>query len=460
VADRDAPRAERSVTLLLLALLLFAPRLLLAAAPAGASPPASHANPHPSTAATAPATGPQARQRGATEPAPRSRARPQLLPPRATVPAPAQPAAGSAGSYSAGAVPRGARMSSFRLGPDVFASGALVELPAAVSGDAWVAAQTLRATDAVAGDLVALAEQAALAGDVGHTLYLIAAQGTLNGLIAGNARVLGFNVAATSRAHIMGGVTLAAHRLQFDGEANSYLAVVADEAVINGHVAGDLLFVGRHLQLGPQARIDGALRVNASSPPEIAAGAHIAGGTQQLQLPQAAFGYDTAALLRVAWWVWLLGWLLVAAVALGLWPMFTLSVSAALRARSGLCLLIGLTIAIITPIVAALLLLSVLGIPLGLLLILLYLLVLPLGYLSAVTAIGDWLLLHLRRAPLRSNVSALRLLTLTLMLVVLHLLGRVPVFGYVVQGVIMLVGIGALLLALGLHRSGPNGTLP
>jgi hypothetical protein len=351
-------------------------------------------------------------------------------------------------------------MRRWQLGQDLFASGAQVDLSSAVVGDAWAAAQNLTASGGVGGDLVALVEHAVLTGSVGHTLYLVANQASLRGTIADNVRMLALDASAAATAHIGGGVTVAARRLQFDGQTGSYLAVVANDASVDGHIAGDLVFIGQHLQLGPHAIVDGALRFSSADAPSIAAGARIAGGTHRLVLPAGAYGYNSDALLRIGWWLWLLGWLLVGAVALGLWPLFTLSVSAALRARSGLCLLLGLTVTVLTPLVAALLVFSVLGIPLGLLLMLLYFVVLPLGYLSAATAIGDWLLLHLRRAPLRSNASMWRLLALTPILIALHLLDSVPVLGAVVQALVMLVGAGALLLALGLHRGGSAGTVP
>lgn len=385
-----------------------------------------------------------------------------MLPPRGSLPATGAPAAGETATpygTGTGTAHPVARMRSWTLGQDLFASGARVVLPVAIRGDALIAAQDLTPGGSVADDFLVLAERATVSGEVGHSLYLMAGQATLRGKVTGNARVVGADVSMTPAEHIGGGATVAARHLQFEGETNSYLAVLADEANIDGHVAGDLVFVGRHLQVGPHARIDGALRYNASSAPDISPGAHIAGGTHRLALTEEAYGYDSDALLRIGWWLWLLGWLLVAAVALGLWPLFTLSVSAALRARSGLCLLLGLTVTIVTPLVAVLLVLSVLGIPLGLLLLLLYLLVLPLGYLSASTAIGDWLLLNLRRSPLRSNASAWRLLALTPILIGLHLLASVPVFGAVVDALVMLVGTGALLLALGVQRRGPPGTL-
>jgi hypothetical protein len=400
----------------------------------------------------------RSRERVPPEPARRTPAPAARSGASGTSAAPSSPGSGT--GTAPGAAPNAAPMRSWTLGRDFFASGERVELPAEVAGDALIATQDLSPGGSVAGDLVAVAERATVSESVGHTLYLIAGQATLRGMISGNARVAADDLSVTSAGHIAGGASLAARHLQFEGDTGSYLAVVADDANVDGHVAGDLLFIGRHLQLGPHARIDGAVRYSASSPPDISPGAQVTGGTHRFILPEGAYGYDSDALLRIGWWLWLLGWLLVGAVALGLWPLFTLSVSAALRARSGLCLLLGLTVAILTPLVATLLVLSVLGIPLGLLLVLMYLLVLPLGYLSAATAIGDWLLLHLHRSPLRSNASAWRLLALTPILIGLHLLANVPVFGALIELLVMLVGVGALLLTLGVQRRGPTGAMP
>ena len=394
----------------LLALLLGAPGLCWSAAAASAAAPAHAAAP-------------------AGVPAARVRATP---PPRA--------AAAPAGVH---------------LGPDYFVHGDHIDLPADVAGDALAAGNNVRGSGSVGGDLVVAAGNVEVSGKVAHTAYLAGGQIELDGHIDGNARLAGQLVQLAHGAQIAGGVTVAGRVVRVDGQVGSYLVVVGEAVRIDGHVGGNTIVIARELDLGPHALIDGSLRYERAEVLNLAHGAQVRGGMTQLPLtsPDTAFGYGT--MLRLGGWLMLLGWLLVAALALGVWPQFTVSVSSTVRRRLGACVLLGAAVLIITPICAALLCLSVLGIPLALLMLFLYLLVVPLGYLSASMALGDWLLMRLRPQHVFQAASAWRLLTLTVILILLHLIRGMPIFGAVLRALVLVSGIGGLVLASSSHLRSP-----
>src|SRR5690606_16560227 len=119
-----------------------------------------------------------------------------------------------------------------------------------------------------------------------------------------------------------------------------------------------------------------------------------------------------------------------------------------------LALALGLATAVAVPVLAALLFITVLGIPLGLLVLSLYPVLLLLGLLLGVLFIAHLLGRALRRAP--GDTFALNLLFFALALLVVLLLANVPFAGGLVIALLTLAGLGALLLEIR-DRRRPRG---
>lgn len=122
----------------------------------------------------------------------------------------------------------------------------------AAPNDILAAGQSIAVSSCtVSGSIRAAAEDIAIRGaDVAHSITLAAKDATVSD--------------TTAQA-----VAIAAGDASFSGECNA-LYICAEHAVIDGTVHGDVVVNADSVRLGPNARIEGAVRGSAGDQPEIA----------------------------------------------------------------------------------------------------------------------------------------------------------------------------------------------
>ncbi len=101
-------------------------------------------------------------------------------------------------------------------------------------------------------------------------------------------------------------------------------------------------------------------------------------------------------------------------------------------------LLVGFILLVVAPVAAAVVMLTLIGIPLALLMLFGYLVVLYVGRVFVGLAIGRWLFTKFRRPQMSLYVDLL------VGLLILWLLGVIPYVGWAVRAVALLLGLGAL----------------
>jgi len=346
----------------------------------------------------------------------------------------------------------GDAMVSRQLGNDLFATGGEVRLADEIYGDAIAAGGSVTLDSTVRGDAVIAGGQLALRGTVDEDLYATGGEIRLSGHIAGTTRLAGGQIDLDRDSVIDGGVSLAGGRVGVDGRLGQYLQIAAGSARIDGQIAGDVEVAGGELSVGPGAEIEGSLTFRGPEPPTVAAGAQIRGGVKHIE--EKHDGRVLRRMLGTFALVWLVGWIVVGCVLLAVWPGFTRSVTDAATRRFGVSLLTGLLILVVVPVLAVLLMITLIGFPLGLLLLCLYLVMLPLGYLASAAAIGDWLLPRMRKGA--AIATRHRVLMLLGVLIALFVVTRIPFVGGIVGLLVILTGMGSLLLAAA-GRYGADG---
>jgi hypothetical protein len=117
-------------------------------------------------------------------------------------------------------------------------------------------------------------------------------------------------------------------------------------------------------------------------------------------------------------------------------------------------LLFGLIALGCVPMLAVLLMLTIIGLPLGLIVLFAYPILIVLGYVVGLIAVGD---IGLQRAqrdkPLQVTDRGPRILAALAAIVVVALLGRVPVLGGLVTLAVLLLGMGALVQQFGKRKA-------
>jgi hypothetical protein len=335
--------------------------------------------------------------------------------------------------------------STLRAGSDLFSFGSNVHLTEPASGDVIAAGEWVEIGQPVAGDAVVAGRHLTLNGPFASDLYAVGEQVDVDGAVGGSLRAAGRTVRLGPKAELGAGVSIAAGDAELAGTFEDYLQVAAGTTRLDAQIAGDVEVAGRSLDVGPSTVVGGSLTFHGPVPPNIAAGAQIAGETTHIA--EAARPDGSQRALGMAFGIaWLLGLGVVGTLAYALLPGFTRSVGAVVRRHPGRSLLVGSALWLAFPLGILCSFLSLIGVPLGLLALYLYLLFVPIGFLTSCMALADLLLQRVR--PRAEDRVSSRALTLVLVLAGLAVLATLPWLGLPLGLLLAVVGLGGLASSL------------
>lgn len=340
-----------------------------------------------------------------------------------------------------------------RVGDDRIAAGSSLRLTDRTAGDLLAAGGRVDLRAPVDGDVVLAGGELRLQSAVAHNVYAAGGRLWIEGALARHLRVAGGQIDLAPGAQIAGNATVFGGDVAVRSPIKGSLRVAAGRVLIDAAIDGDVSATAGRIELGPQARIGGALRWRSGSDLQRNAAAKVQGPEQRLATPGsrggwAGHGHERAwhgGWLAGLWWT--AGLMLMTAATLALFPSASAKVARTLRERGGRSLLLGFIVLVCVPVAAVLLLISVIGAPLALLLFLAYFGALLLGYGVSAMALGDWALDRIR--PGQGNRLAWRIGAASLALLLLAWLSVLPWLGGWIVLIAMLAGLGALALQLG-----------
>lgn len=248
-----------------------------------------------------------------------------------------------------------------------------------------------------------------------------------------------------------------------DGVVGGTLVVGAESLLLAGTVRGDVEAGAERVTVTETTVVDGTLRYDADAAYTQADGATVAGGAVAVaNLGGGGFldglgdgfgdGLGAAGWLFSAYWA--VATFLVGAVTLYAFPRFTGTVAGTVADRPLVSGGVGLLGLVGGPVLALALAVTVVGLPASLLVLMLFGLAVFVGAVLAEYAVGSWLL---SLADVENRYAAL-----VVGVVVVAVLAQLPVVGWVLNPVVLLLGFGALLLALrasyrAARARGPDG---
>ena len=190
-----------------------------------------------------------------------------------------------------------------------------------------------------------------------------------------------------------------------DGSVAGDLRAYGERIVVNGSVDGDVEFSGEDLRLGPDARIGGRVVYRSSDDIVVDSGAQVAGNVSKSTGDRAwrkiAHGASIVGGITVSLGMVLLGAVLV----LGM-PRFSREAGVAIRGKPWHVLGLGCAMLIGVPVALAVLLVTIVGIPLAVLLAFAYGAILMLGFLIAAIFVGDFVLERIDATEARFGLVA------------------------------------------------------
>lgn len=351
------------------------------------------------------------------------------------------------------------------LGPNVYMAGAQVRPAGPVGGDFAGMGGRVVVDHPVQGDAAVAGASVDVRAPVGDDVRAAGADVSIESAIGGELFASGGAVTLTRDASVGRGATLYGSSVRVDGRIEGPLRAGGQRIVIDGEVRGDARLDGGEIELGPRARIHGALRYASDSALSRAEGAVVTGPITREE--RARKPREHARVERSAQREWVAegpGWmggvlsylalLACAAVLLLVLPGFSAQTADRVRASPGLALALGFGTLVAVPMLAIVLFVTVLGIPLAIAVLALYPVLLLAGFVIGVLWIARLLPGALRQPAPAAYARSLGWFALALAVVLLA--GQVPWVGGLLVGVVGILGIGALVLEIYRRRQGTS----
>ncbi len=218
------------------------------------------------------------------------------------------------------------------------------------------------------------------------------------------------------------------------GTVHGDLIDVNGDVTIRGTVTGDVVTIAKRATLGRRARIGGQLKW-AQDRPVVAPGAVVSGKVKKLDA--GSINTSGLAFALGAWLVFTLSLLIAGLLLLVLAPAAADAAVRAARASTGRTVITGILLLILLPILGVLLLVTVVGTPLGLGLLLVLGPLYAISYLTGAMLVGR-----------RIRKSGGRIGAFIVGLVILQVLALIPILGWLISLVATVFGLGALFVAM------------
>lgn len=319
---------------------------------------------------------------------------------------------------------------------DLYTASRTVTVNGDVNGDLVAAGGTILVNGAVEDSLFAAGGDMTIRGPIGRHLRVAGGTLTISSLVGGDVFVAGGTVEITKDAIINGGLYVSGGTVTVAGMVKGETKVAGGDVTLNGQLA-DAHIRANTLHLGQKAVINGDLWYKSPEEKTQDQGAVVI-GNQHYQTVAANHMWKKLSsvqyLLQIVAMI-LFGWLL--------WRFAPKTVEQVVTAglkRPAATAWLALGTLFVTPIIAIVLLVTVIGAPIGVLLGLLWGVTLILGSVISKIIFGSWLIrLVTKEKDLKIDLQAIAVGSLLLALV-----GLIPVVGPLASFVFFLLGLGAV----------------
>lgn len=353
-------------------------------------------------------------------------------------------------------------------GRNIYIAGGNVRPPAPVKGDLYAAGGRVTVDQPVARDAALAGGAVTVRASVGQDLRVAGGDINIESTVGGELYASGGNITLSNAAVVADAVTLYAGNVNIEGKINGPLTVYAQKVVLNGEITRDVEINAEEIELGPRAKLGAALRYPSDAQFKTAEGVVIGGAVTRGEAMNGRpdthhdrewhgqmMGSGSGWAGTIASFVALLA---AAALFLLVFTGFSRRASSRMLATPWPALAAGVAVLLGTPMLAMLLLITLIGIPLGIVLMMLFPLMLLMGWVVGVFSIAQRVQRAIQKdAPSGSSAAMVGFFALTLLL--LLLLGSLPFIGFLILLAIMLLGTGACALEL-YHQVRPGQRPP
>jgi cytoskeletal protein CcmA (bactofilin family) len=303
---------------------------------------------------------------------------------------------------------------------DLYTASRNVSIDGNVDGDLFVGGGQVRVSGNVTGDVFVGGGQVTIDGTIGESLRVAGGDVSLGGKVARNFSAAGGNISIERSATVTGDVDVAGGQITIGGSVGK-VQVASGELTVTG-----------------TAKVNGPLDYTSKNTASIEQGSAVSGKvTHHYPKAHNRNWHGIANFFKV---MFMLSVLLSALIFLWVLPRSSQALAETWRDRFPSSLLWGLLSIIVWPILAILLLITGVGIPLGIGMFMTYAAVLFLSLIVGAISLGNWV-----ESALQRKAVPVGWLSAILGVILVELLGFVPILGFIILLLVYLAGLGTLV---------------
>jgi hypothetical protein len=337
------------------------------------------------------------------------------------------------------------------INDDLYVGGGTVILNGDVNGDVIVGGGTVVINGSVSQDVTAGGGNLTIAGEVGDDLRVAGGNVSILSGVNGDVIAGGGNVLVSKDATIDGDLVVGAGTLVMDGVVKRHALLAGGSILINGTLDGMVEIRAEDVRFGSDARVMNKARVFAPKEARIDEGAQLANGTEYTQV---AYGKDRRAaemegkkllkpllgFLTVLFVLELVGLMIAAGFLASYFKTYSTKLVDKVLDKPGRALFAGFATAVLTPIIAVLLGVTIIGSWLGILLGLGYAFLVAAAKIYAGVVFGAWLW----RLGSKGKTRVVDWKSAVIGAFLLAFLGLIPILGWIILVIAFLVTLGGL----------------
>ncbi len=324
-----------------------------------------------------------------------------------------------------------------------FYSGRIVRIDGTVQGTTFAAGQDVTVNGTINGDLFVAGQSVSVTGRVTGNIYGAGQNIWIQSQNTGDVFAAGQSIKIDKTAMIGRDLFASGASILQEGNVPRDFYSAGSDVSINGVIGRDARLYGENIAIQDQAVINGSLDYHSERQASIAAGSTIIGQTKWTPVepsPERPAWTPLGIMMGILWQIAsaLLVW-----VVIRIWqPDFWRRTAAVIANEPVKTLGIGAIALIVTPMLIILMMITIIGIPLGVLLAVMYGVSLYLSKIIAAVFLGS-LLAGRFGWPEKHRGVWLVLLGL----VIITVLSKIPMLGFLLWLVIVFAGLGAILVS-------------
>ena len=329
-------------------------------------------------------------------------------------------------------------------------AGQVIDIQGAVNGDVIVAGGSITITGPVAGDVIAAGNIIRINGSVGGSIRLAASSVEISSEVKHNVWAVASSVNLSPTAKVGWDVYGAAATFDIKGPVDGNVWVTGTAIVIASQVGKDVAVSvddDGQIILYPEAKVGGNLSYKAASDDQliIKEGAEVVGQTarKEIAIPtDVKFNKFLSFIYIFFEIISLFSLLVIGLILVSLLPKFVLQVRDEMMKKPWPSLGWGLIYLIVTPIIAVFLMITIIGIPLGIIIIPVYVITIYVSKVFAGFAVG---LLIADNLAKDKKYKGTLVWPLVVGLVLLTFINFIPIIGFIVKFFLVLWALGAII---------------